>query len=160
MPGAQREGQQRRGFTMVEMLTVAMVVSTLARIAVPDLHRVVLRGRAAEVVADFQTVRLAALTYRSERQAWPRDSYTGQVPPGLEGYLPGDFRFERQGYRLDWENWSLPDGLPEDRSIQGLVGVSIVTDDMELGQAVADALGGAGAHYALDDTYTFVIERR
>lgn len=63
------------------------------------------------------------------------------------------------GYRLDWENWVLPEGLPRDRDARGLLGISVVTDDRELAQAVRDLLGPSMSGYALGDTYTFVVER-
>jgi len=143
---------------MVEVLTVVVVVSTLARIGVPGFHEVLLKARATEVIADFQTVRVAAFGYHADNLRWPADGYTGQVPSGLETYLPENFSFERLGYRLDWENWALPDGLPGTAGASAVVAISVVTEDRELGRALADVLGGAMAHYELGNTYTFVIE--
>jgi len=148
------------GFTMVEMLTAVVVVGTLARIGVPSFHEVLLKARATEVIADFETVRLAAFGYHADHLQWPADGYTGQVPSGLEKYLPENFSFERLGYRLDWESWVLPDGLPGMSGETAVVGISVVTEDRELGRALADVLGGGMAHYELGDTYTFVIESR
>lgn len=148
-----------RGFTLVEVLTVAVVVGTLARMAVPGFHDVLLDARAAEVAGDFEVVRVAAMSYHADHHGWPADGYTGQVPAGLAAYLPEGFGFQRAGYRLDWENWSLPSGTPADPGLRGLVGISVVTDDRSLGAAVRDLLGG-NAGYALGDTYTFILDRR
>ncbi len=147
-----------RGFTMVEVLTVVVVAGTLARIGVPSFHEVLLKARATEVIADFETVRLAVFGYHADHLQWPLDGYTGQVPSGLEAYLPENFSFEGLGYRLDWENWPVPDGLPGATGAETIVGISVVTEDRELGRALADVLGGGMAHYELGDTYTFVIE--
>ena len=147
-----------RGFTMVEVLTVVVVVSTLARIGVPGFHEVLLKARATEVIGDFETVRVAAFGYHADHLRWPADGYTGEVPRGLETYLPENFSFQRLGYRLDWESWEVPDGLPGAPGAKTIVGISVVTEDRELGRALADVLGGAMAHYELGDTYTFVIE--
>lgn len=151
--------EERRGFTMVELLTVAVVMSTLLRMALPNFHEVLLKARAAEVVGDFETVRVAVMSYQADHHQWPRDGFTGEVPAGLEAYLPDGFRFDGPGYRLDWENWVLPDGLPRDPDTGVLLGISVVTTDMALGRAVVDLLGGGMATYALGDTYTFVVER-
>ena len=148
------------GFTMVEVLTVAVVMGTLVRIALPNFHEVLLRARAAEVVGDFEVVRLAVAGYYTDRGEWPPDSYTGVVPEGLDPYLPDNFSFEGAGYRLDWENWVLPDGLPQAPEVRSLLGISVVTTDRELGQAVLKLLGGGMAAYNLGDAYTFVIERQ
>lgn len=143
---------------MIETLTVAVLVGTLVRVALPNLHDVLLRARAAEVVAEFEAVRLAVLDYRFEHQQWPEDAYVGQLPTGLAYFLPADFTFIGAGYRLDWENWVLPSGLPEHPETGVLLGVSLVTEDDELGYAVVEFLGGTMAHYRLGTSYTFVFD--
>lgn len=159
-PDETKAERERRGFTMVELLTVTMVMGTLARMAVPNFHDMLLKARATEVLGDFETVRVAVMSYHADHLQWPTDGYTGQVPAGLAPYLPEGFTFDQPGYRLDWENWMLPDGLPGDPQSGVLLGISVVTPDRELGQAVMDLLGASMAHYALGDTYTFVVERQ
>jgi prepilin-type N-terminal cleavage/methylation domain-containing protein len=151
--------RERTGFTMVELLTVTAIMGTLVRIAVPDLHKAVVKAEAASVVGDFETVRVAVLNYHADHLQWPADGYSGVVPPGLAPYLPDGFSFVRQGYQLDWENWVLPSGLPQHPDTGVLLGISIVTSNRELGQEVVDLLGGGMAHYTLGDRYTFVVER-
>lgn len=158
-PPVARPRMRRRGFTMVEMLTVVVVIGTLARLATPGFHEALLKAGAAGVAGDFETVRVAVLNYHADHLEWPPDGYPGQVPEGLAPYLPENFSFVRQGYRLDWENWTVPDGLPEHPESGTLLGISIVTTDRELGHAVVDLLGGGMGHYALGSTYTFIIER-
>jgi hypothetical protein len=144
---------------MVEVLTVAVVMGTLVRIALPNFHDLMLRARAAEVVGNFETVRIAVLNYYLDHREWPADAYTGQIPAGLHEYLPDGYPFDQAGYRLDWENWVLPDGLPMHPETGVLLGLSIVTTDRELGQAVIDFFGSAMANYTLGTKYTFVVER-
>ena len=156
--GHRRRGESG-GFTMIEVVTVAVVMGTLVRIAMPNFHEVLLKARAAEVVGDFEVVRVAVANYHADHLEWPPDAYPGQVPAGLEEYLPEGFSFTRAGYLLDWENWVLPNGLPQHPATGILLGVSISTDDAELGNAVVDLLGGTMAHYTLGNSYTFVIER-
>lgn len=146
------------GFTMIEVLTVAVVVGTLVRVAMPGVHDLVVRARAAEVVGDFEVVRLAVLGYYGEHHEWPADGYTGQAPLELVPYLPEGFSFERAGYSLDWESWVLPSGLPSHPQVRGLVGISVVTEDRALGHAVLELLGSR-AGYALGNAYTFILER-
>ena len=147
------------GFTIIEVMTVAVVMSTLVRIALPNFHEVLLMTRAAEVVGHFETVRVAALNYYAEHYEWPDDAYVGQIPEGLAEFLPDNYNFNRAGYRLDWENWVLPNGLPTHPETGVLVGISVSTEDSELGYAVVDLLGGIMAYYTLGTNYTFVMER-
>ena len=154
--------QARRGtggFTLIELLTVAVVMGTLVRISLPNVHDALLGARVAEVVAEFETIRVAVLSYQAEHLQWPDDAYVGQVPSGLAEFLPDNFDFTGERYRLDWENWVLPSGLPKHPETGELLGISVVTKDAELGHAVLDVLGSTMAHYALGTSYTFVIER-
>ena len=144
---------------MVEVLTVAVVMGTLVRMAVPNFHDLLLRARAAEVVGEFETLRIAALGYYADHREWPADAYTGQIPDGLQEYLLEGYSFDQAGYRLDWENWVLPDGLPQHPETGVLLGISIVTEDRALGHAVMDFFGTAMARYTLGTKYTFVVER-
>jgi hypothetical protein len=129
----------------------------MGRVAVPNVHELVLQARAQEVAGNLEIIHLAAVNYRQDKGAWPSDAYTGQVPTGLQPYLPDGFSFDGEGYRLDWENWLLPDGLPDDPDLGEILAISVVTDEPALGQAVTDLLGGALNHYVLDDRYTFVL---
>lgn len=147
----------RWGFSLVEVMTVVLITSALVRVAVPNYHNVHLRARAAEVAGDFEAVRHAAFLHLAERYGWPEEEPVGVTPEALRPYLPDRFRFRKEQYELDWENWTLPDGLPGNPESGELIGVTLVTDDVELARAVA-ALLGSTPHYSVSGTYTFVIE--
>ena len=140
---------RERGFTIIEVLSVLLIISIVVRIALPKLHDVRVRADAAAVVADF-----AAETYYSDHNTWPADLGPGITPPELESDL---FDFERGKYRLDWENWSLPGGLPDDPNVQRVIGISMRTTDAALGAAVLGMINDAAA-YQLGDTYTFIFQ--
>ena len=153
-----RMGIVGQGITLVEVLTVVVALGTLVRLAVPDLQAMFLEARTTEVVRDVEILREAAARYRTDRETWPPDGYTALTPPGLDEYLPDGFDFEGPGYRLDWEHWTLPDGLPGRPDTRVLVGVSVITTDRGLGVAVSDRLGTAGGGYTLGDQYTFLFD--
>ncbi len=149
---------RRSGFTMVEVLVVLVVLSILARIAIPHFHEALLRARAAHALGDINVVETAAEQYYADTNEWPPDTSPGEVPPELVSYLPDNFSFTYDGYLLDWDNWSLPEGLPQHPGTGILVGVSITTDEPELGNALAQLLGPNG-WYTLGNSYTKLIQR-
>lgn len=146
------------GFTLVEVLTALMVMSVVVRIGIPNYQDILLKAEATRAVADFEVIRLAAFEYQSDHHRWPADAAPGQVPQGLETYLPEGFSFQRALYDLDWESWELPSGLPTQADLRGLVGISIVTQDRRLGAALEGLVGNSDSHFALGDTYTFLVD--
>lgn len=146
----------RAGFTLVEMLLVVAVVSILARIALPNFQEAAIRARAAAALGDVEVVRTAAANYHARTNAWPAEAAAGVVPSELVQDLPEGFSFERSGYELDWDRWTIPGGLPG-TGAHTLLGVSITTDDELLGNAVA-ALVGPNGWYSLGHSNTFLID--
>lgn len=153
-----RRPDRPRGFTMIEVLTVLMVMSVVVRIGIPNYQSVLLKAEAARAVADFEAIRYAAIAYENDLHSWPEDAAPGQVPPGLVDYLPEGFTFIRPIYRLDWENWSLSSGLTSSPDTRGFVALSIVTDNEYLGAYLEGLLGSNATHFLLGNTYTFVVD--
>lgn len=157
--GGNRSPDPRRGgFTLVELMVVAAIVGILAGLAIPNLRTMITRARAAEIAGDLEVVRVAALNYNGEHHSWPSEAPLGTVPPELVPYLPENFSFSGNGYTLDYEDWSLPSGLPGDPSTRRLIGVSVATDDAELGNALVELLGNAIV-FSVGNTHTIVIDR-
>ncbi|MDX1674330.1 MAG: hypothetical protein R3314_05940 [Longimicrobiales bacterium] len=147
----------RSGLTLVELVIVVLLVGILGRIAIPSYQTFVYRARAAQALGDLNTVRLAAYEYNVDTNAWPADQNPGEVPPELVPYLSPEFTFDRDHYRLDWENWVMPDGTPKHPDTGVLLGVSITTEDEQLGGALEKLVGSEAAHWTLADNYTFII---
>ena len=149
--------RSRGGFTLVEAVTVAALVSILARIALPNVQESITRARAAAAVVDVEVVRTAAAAYFARSNEWPAEAPAGVVPSEIEQDLPEGFTFERGTYELDWERWALPHGLPNGAGPEVLLGISIATEDEMLGNAVAALMGDRG-WYSLGHTATFLIQ--
>lgn len=57
---------RRRGFTLVELMVVVLILGLLAAIALPAYSRYTRRARAAEATTNVQRIYLAQYTYNSE----------------------------------------------------------------------------------------------
>ena len=136
-----------------------LLVSIITRIAIPQMQELLTRVRATEIRATFSVIEGAANRLSLENLPWPPDENPWVVPPGLRHQLPQGFSFDRDRYQLDWQNWILPEGMPGDSTVQGLIGISITTSDRSLGLALFDVIP-MNAKFALGETYTFIFATR
>ena len=144
----------RRGFTIVELLMVMIVLGLLCGLAV--LKYVDLRNRAvaAQASSDLETVRLAAYSVWYETGSWPSDVGPGTLPLELVPYLPKGFSFQRDEYSLDWENFAPPGG---GTSAGMQLGVVVSASTARLGQTLVQALGNKGPFVVNGLEVTYVI---
>ena len=134
------------------------IVGILAGLAIPNMKDILLRAQASKLAGDMEVVRVAAASYHSASHGWPAETAAGKVPPELVPYLPANYSFVRDGYELDYENWSLPGGLPGDPNTHTLIGVSVVVTNPALGNALVELLGKAIV-FSVGNKHTIVIDR-
>ncbi|HAA34652.1 MAG TPA: type II/IV secretion system protein [Firmicutes bacterium] len=82
---------EKKGFTLVELLTVVVIIAILGAVIVPNLFRAVDKSRVTAAAADFRSIKSAALAYYSDTGKWPGDSPEGNDPgfltdPGVPGW--------------------------------------------------------------------------
>lgn len=92
----------RGGFTLIEVLIVAVIVGVLAGIATPALGRAADRAAAAKVLADSRTLALAVRSSVEVGNPLPESSDWAVPPPTLGGFLEENmaFSFRDADYRL------------------------------------------------------------
>jgi prepilin-type N-terminal cleavage/methylation domain-containing protein len=141
-----------KGFTLIELLITMAVLSILAGIAVPKLRGAIVKAEAVDVLGDMDVVKVAIINYQSDHNAWPAESGGGQVPNGLGEYLPSGFTFTRDKFTLDYDNQS-----SAGESLYN-VGITVVTEEEELGRAVLE-LVGSNIWPAGGRRYTWIVDQ-
>jgi prepilin-type N-terminal cleavage/methylation domain-containing protein len=87
------------GFSLPEVLSVLVILGLLAAIAIPNISRMVDRGREGAVVSDLRVAALFMQVYRSENSAYHAD---GLIPfsPTSPGVTITAERADPDGYCL------------------------------------------------------------
>jgi len=146
--------RRRAGFTVVELLTVMIVMGVLASLAILKYIDLRHRARATQASADLQAVRIAAYSAWYETGTWPGEVGAGTVPPGLVSYLPQNFDFNRPEYTMDWESFVPPGGGP---SATMQVGVILTSPDARLRTTMQQQLGNTLPFISVGGALTYVI---
>jgi prepilin-type N-terminal cleavage/methylation domain-containing protein len=96
--------RSRAGFTLIELITVVILIGVLSGIATMRYLSLENDGLAAKVGSEMQEIRLASINYFSEHEVWPAPSTPGVVPVELEPLLSGATQFTTPNYTLEWIN--------------------------------------------------------
>jgi prepilin-type N-terminal cleavage/methylation domain-containing protein len=140
----------RRGFSIVELLTVMTIIGLLARIAMPRYSDMKRRAIAAAILGDVHAIRIAAFTYYTENGAFPPDAASGTLPLQLVSNLPTGFTFQRPDYEYDWHVWT---AVNSSGNTETLVGIAVLASDPRI---ISRLVLGAGAGYITVVTPTYV----
>ncbi len=77
-----------RAFTLVEIMIVVVIIGLLAAMALPMFQRVRNRSLASRMANDIRQCEAAFQRYALENGGWPPPNAPGQVPAGMENYIP------------------------------------------------------------------------
>ena len=142
----------RRGFSLIELMTVIGVVGLLAAIGIPRYREMKRRAYSAAVLGDFNTLRIASFNYFADNATYPPDGAAGSPPPSLVPYLPQGFEFSTPSYTLDYDVWPSPLN-----PTQLVVGVTVTANDQELVNMIARNIRTGGLGFVNGAGYTYVV---
>lgn len=147
----------RRPRTVFDWMVGLSIVAIVIAVALPRARHAMAERSAGEVLAAVYTVQEAARR-AAESGDWLalEDARPGEVPEGLQFYLPEGFNFQQRGWSLDWDAYHIRGGL---RSLisgdrHGSITVSFESTDL------ADHVQGAAGQRVwvrVDDHVSFLV---
>jgi prepilin-type N-terminal cleavage/methylation domain-containing protein len=144
----------RRGYTIIELLMVMIVIGILATLAVMRYIDLRQHAEVASIVSDLNNVRLGAYNYWADKNAFPPEAAPGVMPAGMEPYMRAGFQFNKSAYTLDWENFQGPGGS----SGGGMqVGIVVTTSGSRLMDLLARRIGGTLPYFISGSSVTFIL---
>lgn len=102
-----------RGFTLVELMVVVLIISVLATISVPAIQRIQRKAKSTTIANDFRVFGAAFDTYAQEMGAWPAETAAGVFPPEMDQRINQTawLRKTPMGGQYNWENNQLHFGI-------------------------------------------------
>jgi prepilin-type N-terminal cleavage/methylation domain-containing protein len=90
-PGPPSSDHSRRGFTLIEVMIVVLLIGVLATFVTPSYRRSMYRAQAAEVVGRVEAIAVGVKNYEADYQILPPGSGPSGSPPAwLAPHLTGN----------------------------------------------------------------------
>jgi prepilin-type N-terminal cleavage/methylation domain-containing protein len=143
----------RRGFTLIEMLVVFVVLGILASISILKYLDLRNSAHAARVAADFNAIKVAVYSYYVDDYKWPAEVGPGVVPPELVPVMNSGTTFIKDVYTLDYDYFPIAGSGPGSY----IVGVTVTTSDPKLMTKLEQLLGKTMPFLSTGGSLTYII---
>ena len=143
---------RRDGFSLIELLTVVLLIGILATLALFKYRDLRNNAVAAQMTGELRAVQIAVLNYYAEKEEWPVETGPGAVPAGLGSLLPGQLAasLERGDYTLDYDSFGSAPG-------ELVIGVSVTSPDPKLFAKFVRTVGDRAPFFVSGSALTYLI---
>ena len=127
---------------LLEVASVIAIIGSVAAVAIPKAAQLQSARDAETVALDVETVRSAVYAFHADSTYFPPEAPQGDIPVGLEPYLPPRFSFRRVWGTIEYKNWpaSVSFGVTVART-NSAVADSIVADRLVRDTVIASRTG-------------------
>lgn len=95
--------EHHRGFTLVEIMIVVVLIGLLATLAYPAIQRAQETTQNSRIINDFRIFANAFSYYSMEHGVYPPDGGFDPVPTGMDNYLPSSWLTPPAGGQWLWD---------------------------------------------------------